>query len=83
MIEPTIIPFNSSETIVVYGTTYKEKYGNVPKVTVYYWDTLEGRYMESQFQPIRMEVSQVFPTPIVEKITVDHGGPQIGLLKIA
>lgn len=73
---PTIIPFfKVASTTVSYGPSMQLQYGNVPNVTVSYWDG-------TQYVVAGIMTQVKFDTYPVTSITVDHGGIATGLLKI-
>lgn len=74
---PYMVPFsNVSMTTVDYNTGLKELYGAYPKVTVYYYDQEANEYYEANGIP-GSEVKFDGNT-----ISVDHGGPATGQIKI-
>lgn len=73
---PTIIPFyNTATTTVTYGPSMQLQYGQVPNVTVSYWDGTQyiSAGVMTQIRFVGLPVTQ---------ITVDHGGTATGILKI-
>lgn len=69
---PTIQPFNEAVTTINYSTTLRRSFGNEPNVQVYY--AQDGNYVLSD------DMNQVkFDGTNIE---VDHGGPQVGFIKI-
>lgn len=73
---PTIIPFfNVSSSTITYGPSMVLQYGVVPKVTVLYKDG-------TQYVSAGIGTQVKFDTYPVTEITVDHGGPAIGIIKI-
>lgn len=73
---PTIISFfNTSSTTIAYGPGLQLQYGQVPNVTVSYWDGT--KYVSAGI----MTQIKFVGFPLIQ-ITVDHGGPATGLLKI-
>lgn len=50
-------------------------YGLAPKITVLYWDG-------TQYVAAGISTSIAFDTYPVNSITIDHGGPNTGLVKI-
>lgn len=73
---PTIVPFfNAASTTVSYGPSMLLQYGQAPNVSVTYWDGTQ--YVMAG---ITTQVKLVgFP---VTQISVDHGGPATGFIKI-
>jgi hypothetical protein len=68
-----IIPFaNASETIVDYGPLVQEEYGSNPNVQVYYRENGE-LVLSDDMNSVSFDGMT---------ITVDHGGPQTGIIKI-
>lgn len=74
-----IVPFNNeSVSVVSYSQTFRDTYGQRPKVQVLYYDSIAGNYYVSNNQSsVRLSGS---PT---DTITVDHGGSAVGLIKIS
>jgi len=73
---PTIIPFfNEAVTTVNYGPAYVLQYGPAPTVDVLYWDG-------TQYVSAGITTEVKFDTVPVTLITVAHGGPATGLIKI-
>lgn len=72
----TITPFfNVSSTTIGYGPSLQSLYGLAPKVTVLYWDGV-------QYVAAGIMTSIAFDTFPVGSITIDHGGPATGLVKL-
>jgi hypothetical protein len=75
-----IIPFShASQSVISYGDTLRNVYGNNPSVEVWYWDYSEMKYIQQGvFTEIKMS-----GYPLINQITIDHGGDSSGLIKIS
>lgn len=74
-----ILPFNNTgSTVIGYTETMRNIYGRYPDVQIYYMED-SGEYVRA-INPsgIRLTVNH----DLVETITVDHGGLQVGFIKI-
>lgn len=67
--------FNTPSTVIGYGPSMQSVYGLAPKITVLYWDG-------TQYVAAGISTSIAFDTYPVNSITIDHGGPNTGLVKI-
>lgn len=73
---PTIIPFFGVPVSTInYGPSLVLQYGPVPKVDVLYWDGV-------QYVSAGITTQMKFDAVPATVITVDHGGPATGLIKI-
>lgn len=70
--EPTILTFNDNITRISYSEGMAQKYGSEPNVQVYYLE--DGNYVVSNdMNRVSFDGSA---------ITVDHGGVNVGIIKI-
>lgn len=67
--------FNEAVTTINYGPSLQAAHGAAPKVTVLYWDG-------TQYVAAGIFTSVAFDTYPVTTVTVDHGGPASGLIKL-
>jgi len=74
--DPLVVPFfNAWTTTVGYGPSLQVKFGLAPNVSVSYWDG-------TQYVTAGITTQVKFNTYPVTQITVDHGGPATGFIKI-
>ena len=73
--EPTQVQFNNASTTVIpYTQSLRDKYGIQPKVFTWYVDTVNGGlYMSPFFTVMNFDGNT---------ITVDHGGPNTGIVVV-
>lgn len=72
---PTQVQFiNASSTSITYDAVMRDKYGIQPRVFVYYYDSVTGEfYLSPFFTVMKFDGST---------ITVDHGGPNTGVVVV-
>jgi hypothetical protein len=72
---PTEVEFiNASSTSIAYDAAMRAKYGVQPRVFVYYYDSVSGEfYLSPFFTVMKFDGST---------ITVDHGGPNTGIVVV-
>jgi hypothetical protein len=66
---------NALSTTIAYSPAMQSQYGAAPKVTVLYWDG-------TQYVAAGIFTSIAFTGFPVTQITVDHGGPATGMVRI-
>lgn len=72
---PTQVQFiNASSTSITYDDVMRDKYGIQPRVFVYYHDPVTGEFYRSSFFTVMKFDGST--------ITVDHGGPNSGVVVI-
>lgn len=72
---PTRVNFaNASTTAITYTQAMRDKYGVQPRVYVYYYDSVTSEFYLSPFFTVM--------TFDGSTITVDHGGPNSGVVVV-
>lgn len=72
---PTTVTFvNAVSTSITYDAVMRDKYGIQPRVYVYYYDSVTGEFYLSPFFTVMKFDGNT--------ITVDHGGPNTGVVVI-
>jgi hypothetical protein len=66
----TIVSFQNGVTEIPYTALMQQTYGPTPRVYIWYYDVVTGKWMQSSFFTLVSFKDNI--------ITIDHGGPQIG-----